>query len=326
MYVLGIDGGGTKTKGIIADEFGNVYAAEQVGPTNQNGVDIKIVEKEMDSLLTSLQRQNEKVFANLHTVFAGMSGVDRPEAKEVINNIFKKYLPTNVKIIIDNDGVNALYSGTLGLPGIVQISGTGSITFGINENGGRKRVGGWGYLIDDEGSGYEIGREALHAIFKAYDGRGPKTILTDLIQSHFNVTEIPDLITHIYGGNARNIISPLSKYVTEAVDQGDEVAKQIIQQATTKLAHSIMSLYQQLFINDVKMKIPIVLVGGVFLRSELYIPEMEYLLKQKGANVEFLTPEIEPVGGAVAAALVQSDCRLEENFKKNINNYEIIVQ
>ncbi|MCH1625947.1 N-acetylglucosamine kinase [Ferdinandcohnia quinoae] len=317
MYVLGIDGGGTKTKGVIADHLGNVYASKTVGATNQNGVDIHTVESELSNLFTSLKSQNREVFSKLHTIFAGMSGVDRPEAKEAMKEILLNLAPSHVNIMIDNDGINALYSGTLGAPGIVQIAGTGSITFGMNRNGERKRIGGWGYLIDDEGSGYDIGRSALHAVFKAFDGRGPKTVLTEMIHQHFNVSVTPGLIQYIYEpGKSRSVIAPLSKYVSEAVDKNDEVAKEIISNASGKLANSIGSLCGQLFKNDKnEQPIPVVLVGGVFNRDDLFLRKIHENVKM---NVRLIKPELEPVDGAVIAALKHANKEIDLIFLENM--------
>lgn len=324
MYVIGIDGGGTKTKGVIADECGNVYAVAQVGATNQNGADIQSIKTEFETLFSSLKNQNKEAFTNLHTIFAGIAGVDRPDAKQIIEDILIKLAPTQATIVIDNDGVNALYSGTLGAPGIVQICGTGSITFGVNDKGERKRVGGWGYLIDDEGSSYELGREALHVIFRAYDNRGPKTILTEMIVQHFQITDPSDLISIVYGArHPREIIAPLSKYVTEAADRDDEVAKELIRESGGKIASSIHHLYNQLFPSN-EREIQVVLVGGLFSRSDLFVPIIETLLKQIHLPIKLVTPHLEPVGGAVAAAIVHAGSKLEASFIKKMN--EMIVQ
>ncbi|MFC4803218.1 N-acetylglucosamine kinase [Neobacillus sp. GCM10023253] len=321
MFVLGIDGGGTKTKGVIADQFGKIYASETVGGTNHNGVDIHVVERELSSLFTSLKSQNEKAFSMLHTVFAGISGVDRPEAKEVMEKILAKHVPGHVKIIVDNDAVNALYSGTLGVPGIVQIAGTGSITFGINASGERQRAGGWGYLIDDEGSGYDIGRAALNAVFKAYDGRGQKTILTNMLLDHFQVQEPTELIRFIYEtGKSRMAIAPLSKYVSAAADKNDEAANQIIQHAGCKLALAIRSLSKRLF-KDSAGPIPVVIVGGVFNREDLLMPIMQSKLQELNINVQLIKPEMEPVGGAVIAGFISVHQDLDTSFIENMKKY-----
>jgi N-acetylglucosamine kinase-like BadF-type ATPase len=321
MYVLGIDGGGTKTVGVIADEFGNIIAQQTVGATNHNGVDRKQVEIELLTLFTSLKAQNEDAFANLSVVFAGMSGVDRPDARILMEEMISAHVPNDTKVVVDNDGVNALYSGTFGGPGIVQIAGTGSITFGINANGDRGRAGGWGYLIDDEGSGYDLGREALQAIFKAFDGRGKKTLLTDIILSYFNVSQPPELIQTIYQvGKSREVISPLSRCVAEAANQNDEVAKEIFHRAGVKIGHSISSLVHQLF--HVDETVPVVLIGGVFNSSDLLIPEIKTALQNQKVSTTLLKPKLPPVGGAVIKALHYGNQTIQQGFEDTfISNF-----
>ncbi|WP_074433055.1 N-acetylglucosamine kinase [Neobacillus dielmonensis] len=318
MYVLGIDGGGTKTKGVIADRFGKVYASATVGATNQNGVEIQEVEKELSALFTSLKNQNNQVFSMLQAVFAGMSGADRPEEKEAMKTILEKFIPARARIIIDNDAVNALYSGTLGVPGIVQIAGTGSITFGINAKGERKRAGGWGYLIDDEGSGYDMGRAALNSVFKAYDGRGPNTLLTQMILKHFQVHQPPELVRFIYeAGKSRMVIAPLSQYVSAAADQNDKVAKQIIERTGSKLAQSIIGLSRSLFKN-VSEPIPVVIVGGVFNRADLLVPIIQLKLQEQNVHVQFNKPGMAPVGGAVIAGFASIHQEIDNSFVENM--------
>jgi N-acetylglucosamine kinase-like BadF-type ATPase len=315
MYVLGIDGGGTKTVGVIADEYGKIAARHTVGATNQNGVDRKKIESELLNLFTSLKAQNESAFLSLSIVFAGMSGVDRPDARIIMETMISKLVPIKTKVVVDNDGVNALYSGTFGAPGIVQIAGTGSITFGINSNGDRGRVGGWGYLIDDEGSGYELGREALHAIFKEYDGRGKKTMLTESILEHFNVSLPPDLIQTIYQvGKSREVISPLSRYVAEAADKNDEVAKEILHHAGRKLGKSISSLAKKLFSMD--ETVPVVLVGGVFNSSDFLIPAIKEAIEEQNVHTALLKPKLPPVAGAVIKAYQSSSVTVQDGFEE----------
>lgn len=89
-----------------------------------------------------------------------------------------------IKVIVENDAICALASGTYGESGIVLIAGTGSISYCYNKKTNElNRVGGWGYVLGDEGSGYDIGRQALVAIMKSYDGRGKSTQLTEALKT-----------------------------------------------------------------------------------------------------------------------------------------------
>ncbi|MDZ5473698.1 BadF/BadG/BcrA/BcrD ATPase family protein [Bacillus sp. 31A1R] len=314
MYVLGIDGGGTKTIGVIADESGTVVAISIVGATNQNGVDLERVKQEFQLLFQDLKNQNQEVFDSITHVFAGMSGVDRESAKANINEMISFFVPNNVSVFIDNDGVNALFAGTLGDLGIVQIGGTGSISFGMNETGIHSRVGGWGYLIDDEISGFALGKEALRAAFAESDQRGGKTLLTPFILKHFQTESISEVIPYIYQlGMSRDVIAPLGKLVIEAADEGDSVAKTIIYELSMRTAFSISTLIKRLFPNQDR-RIPVVLAGGIYKRAEWFSPIILEGLAQQDISADLIEPLLPPVGGAVIAALKQAGADINQTF------------
>src|SRR5699024_11102356 len=175
MYVLGIDGGGTKTKGVIANARGAVMAEASVGPTNPNSVERKSVENELIALMTSLENENHEILNQINRDYAGLSCVTDINAKKEMDQLIASLFKNPVNVRVDNDVVIALYSGTLGNTVIVQIAGTGSITYGINEHGKHDRIGGWGHLIGELGSGYGIGNDALDESFLAYDGVASNT-------------------------------------------------------------------------------------------------------------------------------------------------------
>ena len=111
----------------------------------------------------------------------GIAGVDRPDDAAIVRAIMKR-IGYKARVLVVNDALVALESGAPGQPGIVIISGTGSISYGRNAEGMAARSGGWGYVLGDEGSGYWMGRLALRAIVREADGRGHPTTLTRLLQ------------------------------------------------------------------------------------------------------------------------------------------------
>ncbi|MCZ8537357.1 hypothetical protein M9R32_09210 [Paenisporosarcina quisquiliarum] len=319
MYVLGIDGGGTKTTGMVADENGNVYMQAVTGRSNPNTLSQQEFEQVMSNLILELKIQRPDIFEELTACFAGMAGVGESGRDVEVVQLLKKYLPSQTEVIVKNDAVNALYSGTLGAPGIVQIAGTGAIAFGMNENQKMVRSGGWGYLFDDEGSGFYLGNEALRAVFQAYDGRGPATKLTNLFLQHFNVTRVPDIIGQVYGQeHPRSIIAPLSPYVVEAAKSKDEVAMNIIRTACEAMMSCIESCHRQLFKADHSTMI--VLSGGVFTHSKLFTELLsELAMKKSMPNVTFQKTQVPPVGGAIIAALQSQNLKQGEQFAKHMN-------
>lgn len=180
------------------------------------------------NILGILKLQNPTVFEAVTCCFLGFSGVKELKLEEFTVKLFRRYYCEPVSIIIENDACIALYSGTLGMPGIVQIAGTGAITYCKDPLSKEFRSGGWGYLFDDEGSGCDLAIQALKVVFKAYDKRGSSTSLTEKVLNHFEVDEVPKLIECIYNDtHPRIVIAPLSKYVEQAAVEEDLLADSI---------------------------------------------------------------------------------------------------
>ncbi|CAM5223558.1 N-acetylglucosamine kinase-like BadF-type ATPase OS=Ureibacillus acetophenoni OX=614649 GN=SAMN05877842_10322 PE=4 SV=1 [Ureibacillus acetophenoni] len=318
MYILGIDGGGTKTTAIIADENGKVYSQTITGSSNPNTLSQEQFEQVMSDLLNQLRENNEDIFSRIEVCFAGMAGVGESGRDEKMKSLLLQHLPSNPLVIVQNDAVNALYSGTLGSPGIVQIAGTGAITIGLNDKNKMVRVGGWGYLFDDDGSGFYLGNEALRAVFQQYDGRGMDTALTEAVLYHFEVMTVPDLIEKIYGkDHPRSVIAPLSRYVVKLAELGDQVANTIIENACEKMMHSIKTCHSQLFEQDHHTSV--ILSGGVFTNEEIFIQHFKKHSIETYPNLKFSKTLIPPVGGAIAAGIKAVQNSIEPNFVETLN-------
>lgn len=318
MYVLGIDGGGTKTTGVVTDENGNVYMQAVTGRSNPNTLSQDEFQNVMSGLLLRLKKQHTKIYDQISVCFAGLAGVGESGRDVEVANLLSNYLPRGTKILIKNDAFNALYSGTLGEPGVVQIAGTGTITFGFNEEQKMVRSGGWGYLFDDEGSGFYLGNEALRAVFKEFDNRGPTTSLTTRFLNYFQVQAVPDIIGKVYGEeHPRSVIAPLARLVVEASVANDEVSKNIILNACKEMMLSVISCHNQLF--GAEHPTTIVLSGGVFTNSELFIRQFKELSYETLPNVIFQQTKVPPVGGAVIAGLKSLGVAIDEHFVAKFN-------
>ncbi|MFJ7950049.1 N-acetylglucosamine kinase [Lysinibacillus sp. NPDC096418] len=313
MYVLAIDGGGTKTTAVISDENGNVYAKLITKRSNPTAIGKQQFEHTIRSIMQELQLQNEQAFEAVKICFAGLSGVKEKSFEAFTEEIMREYLGKDVKIVVENDALIALYSGTLGQEGIVQIAGTGAITMGYDKQHSFLRVGGWGYLFDDEGSGYDLGVQALKAVFQAYDGRAAETILARNLCQHFNVENVPQLIECVYNeGHPRANISPLSIYVTQAAQVGDPVANAILDEASSKFLHAINTCYTKLTWDE--EAVPVVLAGGVFSNTPLFIERLKQLAIAQKLPFKFLPTLMEPIGGAVVGGLRAMDIVIADNF------------
>ncbi len=313
---MGIDGGGTKTNTVIADMDGRIIARATGGPTNPNAVPRQKLENTLSTMLQELKTQQPDAFENITSLFAGMSGAANDRMQDELKGILEQLVPDGVRICVEADTINALYSGTYGEPGIVQISGTGSITFGINAKSEHARVGGWGFLFGDEGSGYDIGRQGIVAALKFQDGRGSETILLDMLRSYFDVTSEHELVQEIYAlPSPKDGIAPVSRIVFQAYIKNDQVARHIITDAAKEISLSIKTLYKKHFSPAKEVKA--VLCGGIFNNKDI-MPRLLESKLQDHPNINLTIPEMSPVGGSVIGAYLQQHKHVDQEFIQNI--------
>jgi len=301
IHVLGIDAGGTKTVCLLADEHGHVVAQARRGGANLQAAGELEVEKVLHDVM-------EQAIGDRHIVPAaiclGIAGVDRPDDAAVVGAIMKR-IGYKAKILVVNDALVALEAGAPGVPGVVIISGTGSIAYGRNAAGQAARSGGWGYVLGDEGSGYWIGRAALRAVLREADQRGPATALTPLLLDHFGVDQAPDLIHEVYQSNLKpTAIGALATCVQAAFGHGDAVAIGILRAAANELESSALSVASRLGL--VGEPFPFLLAGGIFRAVPWLQEEMLRRLPVAAPRSEPRLLDREPAAGAVALALQEA--------------------
>ncbi len=309
--VLGLDGGGTKTVCVAYDAGARIddttaveslepLARVVVGSTNWNSVGADKVKANLNEAFTTAVRDAGAVSEDIAFVCLGMSGVDRPEDKARINVWLEELLP-GVPAIAQNDAVIALASGTRGrLFGIVLISGTGMIAMGFDEAGKRCRAGGWGALLGDGGSGYAIGAAALRAVTWAADGRGPDTLLTELILDRLHLEGEEQLVRWAYDDISWHRFAELAPLVSQAAERQDAVADEIIWQAMNDLAVAVQSVARRLDLQS--SNFPLVFVGGGLGRGLLQ-QRLRAWFHKTLPNADIILPSVEPAVGAALLAL-----------------------
>src|SRR5688572_15546189 len=259
MHVLGIDAGGTKTVCLLADERGHILAESRGGGANLQASGELEVEKVLHRVMDEALGDRDIRPA---VICLGIAGVDREDDAEAVRGIMRR-IGFKTRTLVVNDALIALVAGAGERPGIVVVSGTGSIAYGRDARGRAARSGGWGYLLGDEGGGSWIGRAALVAVVRQFDGRGPRTILTEMVQSEMQIASPPQLIHAVYErGPQRYAIARIAPIVQQAAERGDAVAADIIERAAAELAAAAASVIRRLDMRGEPF--PTVLVGGVF--------------------------------------------------------------
>lgn len=309
MRVVGIDAGATSTRCLVVDENGHVRGYGLGGPSNH-----------------TVTRLQEALEAGFHSAFPGeeypcveslclgKAGILR---SQLIETIIKKYV--NPKhLYICGDMSIALAGASLGQPGILVYAGTGANVYGIDEDGNEVRIGGWGYIIDDEGAGYDIGRQALKKVFRAEDGRSQPTLLRKKILTHFGCSSLSEVLEKVYqgGGLPRSEVAALSKLVSEAAEEGDRVAQEIIAQAGRTLADAAIAALRKL--NKHNQRFPVYLAGGVFRAGHWILNPFTQTLRQDAPLAEIRFPQFPPVAGAVFLALRLLNLKPNEEFLHNL--------
>ncbi len=300
-YIIGMDGGGTKTHGIISDLDGNPVAEVMGGSANFQMLGVDVVARSIFKLILELVEKIGRSFSDVKIIVIGLAGAGKEEDKNrVYNGIIKvadEYGLKLPKLIIETDARIALEGAFMGDAGIVLISGTGSVMFAKDINGEIHRVGGWGRFIGDEGSGFSIGCEALRAVAKFIDGRGEKTILKDLIFEKFKISDLREVVSKIYSGEFD--LASIAPIVMEAGERGDEIAVKILDKACSELLSHIKAMLGKANFGE---QVKLVLMGGV-LRSENYLSrKLKREISEKFPQIDLIEPIASPAYGAIVYA------------------------
>jgi len=301
-YVAGIDGGATKTICIVADNKGRVLGRGVSGPSNYQNVGISAAKK---ALLQSIKRaaSNARLERSRFKVACfGMAGLDSPYDMKVIPKFIRDEIKFCEKITVVHDSVIALYGATGGQPGLIVEAGTGSFAAGLNKRGEIKRVGGWGNIIGDEGSAYEIGRQALKAFLRSYDGREIRTLLTEKIMKVLKLQVEEDLVQRVYTERMSvSEIAAVAPLVAEAADEGDAVAKRILTEAGREIASHAIAIAKALGMENEDVEV--YMTGGVFKAGSHVLKPFQEEINKIMPKARLASPKFEPAMGAAFLAL-----------------------
>lgn len=298
MYVLGIDAGGTKTVCYLADAEGRIIGEGRGGGANLQAHGELEVEKVLHAVID--QAIGDRAILP-SAVCLGVAGVDRPEDDRIVRGIMRRLGYKNHALVV-NDALVALVAGLGDEPGVVLIAGTGSIAYGVNASGVAARSGGWGFVLGDEGSGYWIGRQALAAVVRDADGRGPHTDLTPLVLEHFNLPRVDGLVREVYDrGLQRQAIAAIGVVVERARAGGDIVAAEILTKAGEELTRAAASVISRLEMRG--HTFGTVLAGGMFRVIPWLAEDVTERLAEVAPRTTVKELDVEPAVGAVRLAV-----------------------
>ena len=295
-WAMGIEGGGSKCDCLIADEEGRVVGCGRGGPTNPWFVSRSVVRasigRAVRGALNSTGSRDHRVAAvcgfTLHS-----NEILRAVVEETVGAARLRFTTEEEAVRVELRRQEV---------GVVIIAGTGSNTYGRNRRGERANVGGWGQKLGDEGSGSDIGRQAVRAAIRSWDGRGRPTELEERVVRYFGVESIEDLKTVFYLKSvSRHKLSGLAEEVAAAARQGDGVARGILAAAGRELGIAACALIRRLRME--KQAFEVILSGGLRRVGPLLFGPLRRVVKTTAPRAEVVAARHEPVVGALQLAL-----------------------
>ena len=303
QYVLGVDGGGTKTNAVILDEHAHLCGFGRGGPSNLDDLSLDVIQANISNAIHQACQMAGLASACFDSAFFGMAGVVSARDRHAIQKIAEAmHLAPPEHIGIDHDCRIALAGGLRGRSGIVLIAGTGSSCFGMNAERESWRAGGWAHLLADEGSGYWLGLHAMKIAVASYDGRAKPSVLMELVKRHLGLTDMNEIMHRLYVvGLSRAEMAALAPIVLDAAAAGDEAAINLIQRGTQELADYVLAVAQHLSLASGNPEI--VLVGGLFHSGEIFLQPTHQAILQRLPGCRIQQPEFPPVVGACILGL-----------------------
>ncbi len=306
MYYLGIDGGGTKTRGLLSDERGHILSDAQTGPSNPND----LTPEETVSVLNNLIRELIDRAGLTHelyegsaslSLFAGISGA--LNHKDTLTHLLTSRLADLVgvtRMSVGSDVELILSELPIG-NGACIIIGTGSACF-VRCDNTLTRIGGWGYLLDSGGSGYDIGRAGLEAALRAHDSRGNPTSLSNRLAIHLG-SPVHQSLSTIYAQGKPFIAACAPCVFAAAEEDHDPVANEILDRNAGAIAELCEAAERLLRAHDsARESVPtVILGGGIAQKSPAYLARVRASLTTP-SSVHLQTASQEPVMGALHLA------------------------
>jgi glucosamine kinase len=293
-FLLGIDGGATKTLAAVLDvESGRLHLGHG-GPSNQDAVGTKAA---TEALLGAADEAIAGAGVSTEGLDAAVLAVAGTDTEAVVSHM-RARRPR--EWIVVNDVVGAWASATGGEPGVGAISGTGSNVFGVGHDGRAWRTGGWGHILGDEGSGYWLGLQSIRAALRDRDGSGPETALSDAAVEFFKAPSVEALGVMVYSKPlSKSEIAAFAIETAQWAERGDTVARELYEDGARQLGGQIAAVIAQ---TGLQGAFPVGLIGSAFKAGEIFVGPLTRAIHQAAPQARVSAVEMSPVGGSLLLA------------------------
>ena len=296
-YYIGIDGGATKTMVCLGDKSGDIVEVIKLSATNYHTVGIEKTKEVLKEALDIIVKDHKVSLHEIKGICFGGAGIDSDDGAGIITNIFRELGYKN-ELHVYNDALIALVGANDGYNGGVVIGGTGSVALGVDDYGKLHKVGGWGHILDDKGSGYAIGRDALSRIMEFHDGRGSETLLWEKVKKYLDI-ETPEQITDfVYSDDTnKDDVAGIAPIVLNLY-QKDDVATEIIEGAITHLETLVSALAR----NIKKDSFSLGFYGSIIIRNHKLKARLTEKIHEKYPEINVHLPYNKAYVGALEIA------------------------
>ena len=303
-YYIAFDGGGSKLQGILFDETGKILNTGLSGGINSNVHSLDAVQQHVEECVAQL-------FAGLDNPPDQITGIISSQYTPEYREVVERYVPCR-EILGGGEGLlGVLACGVTN--GLCALAGTGSDVFLIQNGKNVDTIGGWGYLLGDDGSGVWIGVYGARELAKAVSGMVPKNLLTDMLEEAFQIHSVGDLLREVYGRKASPAfyLGSFCKVVQQAAELGDATAIRILRESGEALAKQAELLIEK---HNLGSSLPMCLTGSVLRHCKAMREEFSAYLWKRYPDLQIIRPKFEPVVGAVILGLLHSGMTMSDGL------------
>jgi N-acetylglucosamine kinase-like BadF-type ATPase len=310
-FLLGVDGGATKTLAAVLDMQAMTLHLGHGGPSNEDAVGAQAAVRE---LLQAADAALEQAGIDAGELGAAVLAIAGTDTEDVARNVRSARADS---WIVVNDVVGAWASATGGGPGVAAIAGTGSNVFGVAGTGAETRawrVGGWGHLLGDEGSGYWLGVQSIKAALRDRERSGPPTALSGAAMEFFHAPSVEAVAARVYSKPlTKGEIAAFAIQTAKLAEQGDEVACQLYRSGAHELGQQIVAVIREIGLDGEEagagggaatdmLEFPVGLIGSAFKAGSVFIAPLTRAIHECAPRAQVVTVEMAPVGGSLLLA------------------------
>jgi N-acetylglucosamine kinase-like BadF-type ATPase len=296
-YLLGIDGGATKTLAAVLDVERRALHLGRGGPSNQDAVGVHAAGRALFDAANQALTSAGIGDAQLDAAVLAVAGTD---TDAIVRHVHEQ---RSSDWIVVGDVVGAWATATRARPGVGVISGTGSNVFGVGSAGEETRswrAGGWGHVLGDEGSGYWLGIESIRAALRDREGSGPPTALSDAATAFFQMGSIEALAAHVYAKPlTKSEIAAFAIQTAQLAERGDAVACQLYEAGARELARQIAAVVRN---TGLQGKFPVGLIGSAYKAGAVFVAPLTRAIHEFAPHAQVAVVELAPVAGSLLLA------------------------